>query len=140
MRTVLTCVAWCPRALCTVNAQALHNLQYRYAVVGVLEYLPASMDLLAAVLPGYFESLPALVEASDIYDAKGMPTAESDTPVLDAASLSPANLRYLVETNANDVKLYRAALRLLRRRVDACGIEMRRTRDMVADRASGESR
>ena len=92
------------------------------------------MELFGAVLPGYFASLPALVEGSDIFTAKGMPSAASDTPALDAADLSPENLRYVVETNANDVKLYRAALRLLRRRADACGIAMRRTRDVVAKR------
>ena len=122
--------------VCVSNAlghlQALYNMQYRYAVVGIVEFLPTSLELMERVLPGYFAGLPTIVRRSNMYKGPNMPTADTNTPRLDAANLSEENLRYFAEHNANDVRLYRAAVRLLHRRAAACEVEWVSTNAAVA--------
>ena len=136
---VSVCLCFCVSVflcVCVSNAlghlQALYNMQYRYAVVGIVEFLPTSLELMERVLPGYFAGLPTIVRRSNMYKGPNMPTADTNTPRLDAANLSEENLRYFAEHNANDVRLYRAAVRLLHRRAAACEVEWVSTNAAVA--------
>ena len=138
-RCVCVCLCVCVSVflcVCVSNArghlQALYNMQYRYAVVGIVEFLPTSLELMERVLPGYFAGLPTIVRRSNMYKSPNMPSADTNTPRLDAANLSEENLRYFAEHNANDVRLYRAAVRLLHRRAAACEVDWVSTNAAVA--------
>lgn len=89
-------------------AQALHNMQYKYAAVGVAEEPYLSAFVMSKVMPSVW---------------KHADTAQGNVPPLTASGvdgLSKENRAFAAELNSNDLKLYNAAKELIRRRAAAC--------------------
>eukprot|EP00962_Isochrysis_galbana_P018458 scaffold5324_cov107-Isochrysis_galbana.AAC.1 len=95
---------------------ALHNLNYRYLWVGVLERFEESLRLLVQLLPGYFGGLPISEASTAHVRPQGSNTYSYAQP-------RGSTLAKLAQENGNDLAIYRHATQLLDCRLRSCGSE-----------------
>ncbi len=96
--------------------RALATLRQDYVWVGILERLEDSLRLLARVLPAFFGNLAVERAAREHVRPRSNASAYAYT------GATQATLQKLALENENDLRLYLSAVRLLRCRMQSCGL------------------
>lgn len=112
-------------------ARALHNLQYAYVAVGILEDVPVFVELLARHLRSQLGTQQRHQKWVRT-DKLKLNSQSKGTTKRTLHDLSADNLAWLVRKNANDLKLYERIKELLYARAARCEIEPQQARDAVA--------
>eukprot|EP00040_Diaphanoeca_grandis_P029732 m.174708 g.174708 ORF g.174708 m.174708 type:complete len:412 (+) comp31781_c0_seq1:296-1531(+) len=106
-------------------------LTHHYAVVGVLEHLEKSLQLLEKMLPTWFDGMTAMYRSSmqkqrlKNTNATDSNTAGVHNRVTKGANEKPteSTQKIIRSLNRQDVKLYSVALTLLRSKLRVCGLD-----------------